>query len=84
MINWDVMLDEELWINIAIIAGITIASYLILQTVLRIITNRLRKLAKGSRSGFVGIAAEMLSRTSHLLLIARCRLVGPLSDALQT
>ena len=76
MINWDVMLDEELWINIAIIAGITIASYLILQTVLRIITNRLRKLAKGSRSGFVGIAAEMLSRTSHLLLIALSLLIA--------
>lgn len=74
--NWDVMLNEGLWINIAIIAGVTIASYLVLQTVVRIVTNRLRKLAKGSRSGFVGIAAEMLSRTSHILLIALSLLVA--------
>lgn len=74
--NWDAVLDEDLWINIAIIAGITIASYLILQTILRIVTNRLRKLAKGSTSGFAGIAAEMLSRTSHLLLFALSLLVA--------
>jgi|TARA_Y100000782_G_scaffold107614_1_gene130109 small-conductance mechanosensitive channel len=76
LINWDVVLNEGLWINIAIIAGITIASYLILQTILRIITNRLRKMAKGSRSGFVGLAAEMLSRTSHILLIALSLLIA--------
>lgn len=74
--NWDVMLNEEIWMNIAIIVGVTVASYLILQTVLRIITNRLHKLAKGSKSGFVGIAAEMLSRTSHLLLIALSLLIS--------
>jgi small-conductance mechanosensitive channel len=74
--NWDVMLNEQLWINIAIIAGVTIVSYLILQTIVRIVTNRLRKMVKGSRSGFVGIAAEMLSRTSHILLIALSLLIA--------
>lgn len=74
--NWDVMLNEELWIKIAIIAGVTIVSYLVLQAIVRIVTNRLRKLSKGSRSGFVGIAAEMLSRTSHLLLIALSLLIA--------
>jgi small-conductance mechanosensitive channel len=74
--NWDVMLNEQLWINIAIIAGVTIVSYLFLQTVLRIVTARLRKMASGSKSGFVGIAAEMLSRTSHLLLIALSLLIA--------
>lgn len=74
--NWDVMLNERLWINTGIIVGVTLVSYLVLQAILRIITNRLRKLAKGSRSGFVGIAAEMLSRTSHMLLIALSLLVA--------
>ena len=74
--NWDVMLNEQLWINIAIIAGVTIVSYLILQAILRIVTKRLRKLAGESRSGFVGIAAEMLSHTSHILLIALSLLVA--------
>ncbi|GAB6387043.1 mechanosensitive ion channel family protein [Stutzerimonas marianensis] len=74
--NWDQMLNEQLWINIAIILGVTVVSYLVLQTVLRLITNRLRKLAKGSRSGFASIAAEMLSRTSHVLLIALSLLIA--------
>lgn len=74
--NWDVLFNETLWINTAIIAGVTLVSYLVLQTILRIITNRLRKMAKGSKSGFVAIAAEMLSRTSHLLLIALSLLIA--------
>jgi len=74
--NWDVMLNETLWINIAIIVGVTVVSYLVMQTILRIITNRLRKIGKGSTSGFSTIAAEMLSRTSHLLLIALSLLIA--------
>ncbi len=74
--NWDVMLNEALWINISIIAGVTLVSYLVMQAILRIITNRLRKLAKGSSTGFVAIAAEMLSHTSHLLLIALSLLIA--------
>src|SRR5690606_14046115 len=74
--NWETMLNEALWINIAIVAGATFVSYLVLQTVLKIVTSRLRKLSKGSPSGFAGIVAEMLSRTSQLLLIAMSLLIG--------
>lgn len=74
--NWDVMLNESFWISTGIIVGVTLVSYLILQAVVRIITNRLRKLSKGSATGFVAIAAEMLSRTSHVLLLALSLLIA--------
>nr|MBF0681398.1 mechanosensitive ion channel family protein [Pseudomonas sp.] len=74
--NWNGLLDETLWLNIALVAGASLLSYLVLQTILKVVTSRLHKLSKGSRSGFTGIAAEMLSRTSQLLLIALSLLVG--------
>ena len=74
--NWDLLLDEAFWINIAVVIGITLISYLVLSTILRAVTNRLRKLAETSKSGFAEIAAEMLSRTSHLLIFALSLLVG--------
>lgn len=74
--NWDVLWNEQLWINIAIVLGVTIVSYLVLQAILKVVTSRLRKLTSGSRSGFVSIAAEMLSHTSHLLLLALSLLIG--------
>ena len=74
--NWDGFLDETLWLNIALVVGATFVSYLVLQTVLKVVTNRLRKLSKGSPSGFAGMVAEMLSRTSQLLLIAMSLLIG--------
>lgn len=74
--NWDAMLNETLWINIAIITSSTFVSYLVLQTALRIITSRLRKLSKTSSARFTSVVAEMLSRTSQLLLIAMSLLIG--------
>ncbi|WP_312224702.1 mechanosensitive ion channel family protein [Stutzerimonas nitrititolerans] len=74
--NWDGLLDETLWLNIALVLGATFVSYLVLQAVLKVVTNRLRKLSKGSPSGFAGMVAEMLSRTSQLLLIAMSLLIG--------
>ncbi|CDZ93036.1 mechanosensitive ion channel family protein [Pseudomonas saudiphocaensis] len=74
--NWEAMLDQALWINIAIVLGTTFVSYVVLQTVLKVVTYRLRKLGKGSTSGFAGMIAEMLSRTSQLLLIAMSLLIG--------
>ena len=74
--NWEAMLSETLWINMAIVVAAAFVSYLVLQTVLKVVTSRLRKLSKGSPSGFAGMVAEMLSRTSQLLLIAMSLLIG--------
>lgn len=74
--NWNGLLDETLWLNIALVSGATIVSYLVLQTILKVVTYRLHRLSKKSRSGFTGMAAEMLSRTSQVLLIAMSLLIG--------
>jgi len=74
--NWDAMLNETLWINIAIVISVALVSYLVLQTFLKIVTSRLRKLDKTSPARFTGVVAEMLSRTSQLLLLAMSLLIG--------
>lgn len=74
--NWDALLNETLWINLAIVLGITIVSYLALRAILGIVTRRLNKLATGSKTKFLGIAAELLSRTSNLLILAFSLLIA--------
>ncbi|MFZ5529825.1 MAG: mechanosensitive ion channel family protein, partial [Pseudomonadota bacterium] len=74
--NWDALLNETLWINLAIVLGITIVSFLVLRAILGIVTRRLNKLATGSKTKFLGIAAELLSRTSNLLILAFSLLIA--------
>lgn len=74
--KWDVLLDETLWVNIAIVAAITVVSYVLLRAILKLVTNRLKRLLNGSRSGFAGIAAQMLENTSSLLILAFSLLIG--------
>lgn len=50
--NWDALLNETFWINLAIVLGITIVSFLVLRTILGIVTRRLSKLATGRRPSF--------------------------------
>ena len=76
MTDWHVLSNEQFWIEAAIVLGVTLLGYLFLNAVLRVITGHLRKLRTRSKSGFVGIAAEMLARTSHILLIALSLLVA--------
>ncbi|MBA4689897.1 MAG: mechanosensitive ion channel family protein, partial [Pseudomonas sp.] len=74
--NWDALLNETFWINLAIVLGITIVSFLVLRTILGIVTRRLSKLATGAKTKFLGIAAELLSRTSNLLILAFSLLIA--------
>lgn len=74
--NWDVMYSQAFWLNVAIILGVTVVSYLLINAIVKLVTNRLRSLAKGSKTGFVTIAAEMLSHTSQVLIIALSLLIA--------
>ncbi len=74
--NWDVMYSQAFWLNVAIILGVTVVSYLLINAIVKLVTNRLRHLAKGSKTGFVTIAAEMLSHTSQVLIIALSLLIA--------
>ncbi|MGE4303426.1 MAG: mechanosensitive ion channel family protein [Novosphingobium sp.] len=74
--NWDALLNETFWINMAIVVGITLVSYLVLRTILGIVTRRLNTLASRSKTQFLGIAAELLTRTSRLLILAFSLLIA--------
>lgn len=74
--NWDVMYSQTFWLNVAIILGVTVVSYLLINAVVKLVTNHLRSLAKSSKTGFVAIAAEMLSNTSQVLIIALSLLIA--------
>lgn len=74
--NWDVLYNRDLWLNVIIILAVTLVSYLLINAVVKLVTSRLRHLAKGSKTGFVVIAAEMLSRTSQVLIIALSLLIA--------
>ncbi|EXF45820.1 mechanosensitive ion channel MscS [Pseudomonas sp. BAY1663] len=74
--NWDALLNETFWINMAIVVGITLVSYLVLRTILGIVTRRLNTLASRSKTPFLGIAAELLARTSRLLILAFSLLIA--------
>jgi len=74
--NWDVMYSQAFWLNVAIILGVTVVSYLLINAIVKLVTNRLRSLAKGSKTGFVTIAAEMLRHTSQVLIIALSLLIA--------
>lgn len=74
--NWDVFYNQTFWLNVAIVLSITVVSHLLLNAIVKLVTNRLRKLSKGSKTGFVTIAAEMLSHTSQVLIVALSLLIA--------
>jgi len=74
--NWEVLLDQGLWLRVAIVFAVTLVSYWMLRAVLSLVTRRLRGLAERSGNRFTGIAAQMLAHTSRLLLFAFSLLIG--------
>jgi small-conductance mechanosensitive channel len=74
--NWDVVLDESLWIRVALVLAVTLTSYGVLRVVLSFVTKRLQERAGKSNGRLTAIAAQMLARTSHLLLFAFSLLIG--------
>ncbi|WP_028239630.1 mechanosensitive ion channel family protein [Stutzerimonas azotifigens] len=77
--NWGTLLEQEFWIDAAVVLGVTIVCYLVLRTVLRVVANRLGKLAgnaRGSHARILGFATEMLRRTSRVLVFAFSLLLG--------
>lgn len=74
--SWDVLLDESLWIRVAIVVAVTLVSYWVLRAVLSFVTRRLRGLAERSGRRLTAVAAEMLTHTSRLLLFAFSLLIG--------
>lgn len=78
-LNWETLLDQELWIDVAVILAVTFVCYWVLRTLLSLIARRLDKVAakaEGSHARILGFATEMLRRTSRFLLFAFSLLIG--------
>ncbi len=56
--NWGTLLEQEFWIDAAVVLGVTIVCYLVLRTVLRVVANRLGKLAGNARGSHARILAS--------------------------
>lgn len=74
--NWELLLEEALWIRVALILAVTLLSYWVLRVALSFVTKRLHKRAEATASRPLGIVAQMLAHTSHLLLFAFSLLIG--------
>lgn len=72
----DTLLGQSLWLRAAVVLLVTLACYWLLRTLIRVLSNRLRRWSSGSRNKFYGFAVEMLSRTSHLLLLFFALMLG--------
>lgn len=65
---WELVQDETMWINTAIVIVGTLACYGVLRSVIGFATSRLRKWHGAHHSKFYGFVIEILSSTSKFLL----------------
>ena len=73
---WDVLTDRALWLQLGILAAVTLGLYLTLNIALRILCRQLIKHNEKSHSRFPYIASELLRKTSRLLLFAFALMIG--------
>lgn len=62
-LNWETLLDQELWIDVAVILAVTFVCYWVLRTLLSLIARRLDKVAAKAE----GSHAMALERASGVL-----------------
>ena len=73
---WDVLADRTLWLQLGILAAVTLGLYLVLVIALRVLSRQLIKHNEKSHSRFPYIASELLRKTSRLLLFAFALMIG--------
>lgn len=69
-VQWDILLNHELWVNAALLATATLITYWILRALLSVVTRRLRHRVAIHHTRARELTAEMLGRTSQLLIVA--------------
>ncbi|MET1077144.1 MAG: mechanosensitive ion channel family protein [Pseudomonas sp.] len=70
------LLEQSWWIKAALVLLVTLIGHLILRTLIGLLSRRLERWSGGSRGPFYGIAAQMLSRTSGVLLLVFSLMIG--------
>ena len=73
---WDVLTDRSLWLQLGMLAAVTLGLYLILTIALRVLCRQFMKRNEKSHSRFPYIASELLRKTSRLLLFAFALMIG--------
>ena len=74
--TWEVLLDEALWIQVAVVAAVALVSYWLLRTVLSLVIARFLVLAERSERRLTAVVAQMLTHTSRWLLLAFALVIG--------
>lgn len=64
------------WINIAIIAAVTLIVYMVITKVIGMIGNRLKRWSSGKHSAIYQVAVEMLENTKRILILFTAFLVS--------
>lgn len=73
---WDLFTDRELWLQLGILAAVTLAVYLLLSIAMRVVSRQLMQRNEKSHSRVFFFASAMLSKTSRLLLFAFALMIG--------
>ena len=74
--NWELLHNETLWINLAILLVGTLVGYWALRTLQALVTRRLQHLKQSRQGRAYGFACEMLEHTSRLLILAFSLLIA--------
>src|SRR5690606_19748868 len=73
---WDLFTDRELWIQLGILAVVTLGVYLLLAVAMRVVSRQLMQRNEKSHSRIFFFASAMLAKTSRLLLFAFALMIG--------
>lgn len=73
---WETLTDRSLWLQLGILVAVTLATYLLLSVVLRVVSRQLAQRDKGSQSRIFHFASELLRSTSQLLIFAFALMIG--------
>ena len=70
MEQWNIWLDQELWLNVAIVVVATALIYSVLRTLVSTLHKRLKAWSKGQDGSWPNFLAAVIGRTSRSLLLA--------------
>lgn len=73
---WDLFTDRELWIQLGILAVVTLGVYLLLAVAMRVFRRQLLQRNEHAHSRIFFFASMMLEKTSRLLLFAFALMIG--------
>jgi membrane protein YqaA with SNARE-associated domain len=70
MEQWNIWLERDLWLNVAIVLVATVLIYSVLRTLVNTLHKRLKARSKDQENSWPHFIAMVIGRTSRLLLLA--------------